>query len=210
MDQRKAVEFQARATIVLNGREQYLIGRGNIDSKAGIVNGSYHHNVPANDFDALVFQTVLVTGYPSVCREDDSLRNPFLEGDYHYDREIDFGANGRMRYTADCRLVEHPYGFCLNSEFNVQTELSLPRLKGALPLVERWTPASNGIHAQFAIVWPTLDGRGQVVGRATTIYQIPSGAQNISEPLIRDIAFRHARSAGDHLEIIQESSLSRQ
>ena len=121
MTRARVERFRAIARITLNGREYELFGSGTIDEDAGVVDGRYKHNIPANDLDPYVFQTVLVTGYPSVCRANGSM-NPFVGADYSYRRTIDFGTYGRMSYDARCHLPLDADGRHLHSEFDVGSQ----------------------------------------------------------------------------------------
>jgi hypothetical protein len=203
----KVESFRAIARILLNGQKYQLVGQGSVDEDKGIVEGRYEHNIPANDIDPYVFQTVLVTGYPSVCRPN-GFSNPFSGVDYSYRREIDFGRHGWMAYTAKCYAPTGRDCKQLDSEFDVEGELTLPELKGASPLIEEWRPQGPGeIASSFEIAWPHRSGRGQVRGEARTIYRPPAGAA-ISAPRRRHIVFRRVFAADTILEITQESWLA--
>jgi hypothetical protein len=206
----EVVAFCARAKVTLNGRKQILTGQGKIDDDGGVVDGRYIHDLPANEnrVDALIFQTVLVTGYPSVCRADALIQNPFRHGDYNYRRQIDFGRHGKMAYHANCWLVRERSHLRLHSEFVVEGELDLPRLESALPLIEHWIPNERTIESSFEINWPMIGSTGHVIGKASTEYRPPVGSAKLTGLTTRNIVFEHACSTGTRLEIVQKSWLS--
>jgi hypothetical protein len=204
----KVEEFTAKASLILNGKRRELVGYGTIDELTGFVEGHYRHDVPANDVDPYIFQTVLVTGYPSVCRDDGS-GNPFQGADYSYRREIDFGPNGWITYDAHCKIIQRRQKLCLESDFAVIGEVRFPALSGALPLTEEWRPLESGeIESSFEINWPVAGGADFVCGQAKTTYR-PSRASQCRIRRRREIVFRHAHAQNQSLEIIQESWLSK-
>jgi hypothetical protein len=205
MTHANVVTFEARAKLLLNGRRSKLEGKGSIDLRLGFVDGKYHHDMPTNDVDPLIFQTVLITGYPSVCRSSPETANPFHDGDYSYHREIDFGPHGAIQYHANCWLEQRNDDACLQSEFDVQGQLLLPRLLKALPVIEEWHPKLGTVEATFEIVWPTADGTEPVKGRARTTYRPPVASHRIRRRCLRNIVFHHAVAESDQLELIQES-----
>jgi hypothetical protein len=198
--------FTAKARIVLNGKAHELVGRGTIDVAQGTVDGQYEHDIPANDLDARIFQTVLITGYPSVCR-DNGIFNPFKAGNYVYHREVDFGSHGKLSYEARCKFTNSDESRCLESEFDVTGNIATPPLKSALPVTEQWFCERPGeIASRFDILWPTRVDGVFVTGRATTRYS-PSFLDFAPVPCRRQIVFHKADVKMQSLKLIQESWL---
>jgi hypothetical protein len=203
----RVLRFRAVARLHLNQRDYELIGGGEIDDEEGVVRGRYEHNVPADDVDALIFQTVLVTGYPSVCATRSAVRNPFHGQKYRYERHVDFGAHGKIAYQAHCWHEPVPDGLLLDSQFEVEGTINVPRLRPARRVSEAWTSREGKIFSTFEIEWPSLAGGDVVRGRATSVYELPFCAE-LPGTLQREITFPEATAAAHQLSIIQQSWLN--
>lgn len=204
---KRVIEFRATARIHLNGDVYHLAGSGQINDREGIVEGRYNHDVPSDDVDALIFQTVLITGYPSVCAGRPGLHNPFHGHDYRYTRSVDFGPHGRISYSANCWHVPTSDGLTLHSTFDVEGNLKTGRLEPATEVSETWTPINDQIHSEFAIEWRHRDQRATLRGNANTVYELPE-AISLASPMERQIVFPHACSKDQQLSVIQRSWLS--
>lgn len=201
------VEFEAHARLKFRGRPYELSGAGKVGLACGLVDGTYVHNLPANDFDPLVLQTVLVTGYPSVCASADGRPNPFQGGSYSYRRWVEFGPSGTIAYSARCWLEQRVRTQCLLSEFDVELDVATPALVSAEPLIEEWAANPPGIRSKFVIRWRCRNTGDWIVGKARTFYQPVEPCQEVSYRAERTIAFPFAASEGSTLHIRQVSSL---
>jgi hypothetical protein len=209
MLQQKIATFGADAHLHLNGNIFRLSGEGQIDEDMGVVEGKYRHDIPEAFVDPRILQAVLVTGYPSVCRNCTIARNPFENIDYSYIRHLDLGVFGQLSYEAECWIEERDAGPHLASRFKVQGQVAnLPALSGALPLTETWRETAGGIGGTFQITWPNRRGGQTVIGQATTLYKAPLDAPRIPRPLSRTIVFRSIDASEGSLHIRQESWLS--
>jgi hypothetical protein len=198
--------FAAVAELRLNDRHIELTGAGVFDAEQGRVAGDYEIRRLPDDIDPLVFKTVLITGYPSVCEAAPG-QNPFKHGSYRYRREVDLGVHGRLAYSADCRVDAERPELTLDSRFDVEGALEIPTLMPAQPVVETWVPDGRRILGRFTIAWPRADGQGFVLGDAKTIYEIPDGAQNIDRVRHRLIEFAEASATSRSLRVVQISKL---
>ena len=196
--------FAADARLRLNDQDVRLIGRGTIDLDRGIVAGDYEIKRLPVDIDPLIFKTVLVTGYPSVCRSEPGA-NPFKVGSYRYRRTVDLGEHGSLSYSAICDAEAGRA--TLDSAFEVEGRLALAPLSAAQPIVETWVPRGRQILGRFTIAWPLRSGDGFVVGDAATEYEIPEGAANITRVRHRRIEFRKSAADAFRLSIVQASEL---
>jgi hypothetical protein len=203
-DQSNVVSFSAHVELRLNKKTARMNGEGTVDLHKGTVSGKYLHDLNDPNVHPMVFQTVLITGYPSVCRAENNFTNPFQLGDYHYKRDVDFGPHGFLSYAARCWVTPNGRDSHLNSEFKVQGELTLPELQSAVPLVEAWQPSAEGIGSRFEITWPVAGGGG-VTGRATTSYFPRRGVTKLAGEVRRHIRFLKAHYTERSLEVIQES-----
>jgi hypothetical protein len=199
-------EFRAAAAVRIRGHEYRLTGHGSISDSEGIVRGSYRHELPANDFEPLILQVVLVTGYPSVCRST-AEQNPFKCGDYHYARDVDFGTHGNIHYQAKCWTEATEVGLCLCSEFDVETALSLPPVGPATSVRESWTPSGSQIRSKFEIAWPMLDGSGELRATARSVYSPNLRAKPLAASFERAIRFSEVNAPPGELHLVQESWL---
>src|SRR5438477_6235792 len=120
-----------RYTALLTGRLNHqkiaCRGVGFLDPRRGIVDGRYELPGFHVDFQSLALNAVMVTGYPSVCETRSDVTNPFSIGEYRYNRTVDFGLNGKLRYSAHCiERLDHDGAVTLESEFELDGHLELP------------------------------------------------------------------------------------
>lgn len=170
----------------VNGTHITVTGRGSFDLGKGTVSGSYELGDIPQGMDALIYNSVLITGYPSVCAGDD---NPFSDRSYSYVRKIDLGRYGKLEYQAECKLqVQDDRETFLESSFELTATLEVPKLIASEPVVETWVPnGRNVILGIFTIGWRTEAGCF-VVGHAQTHYSLPGKG-----PELRGIRHRFIR-----------------
>ncbi len=191
MIDRRVTRFEARANITLNGRRRYISGAGTVDSRKGIVKGTYSHDIPIDEVDPKVFQAVLITGYPSVSKNQTGHPNPFEVADYTYTRNVDLGSHGHIRYDARVWAEASETGGVLRSEFEVSCMLNTPELGCAGNVFETWLDKGSEIASRFDIRWDALDGESAVIGQAATCYRpggkaphLPSWQREIFFPMV--------------------------
>lgn len=202
-------KYQANMMGSINGADVRISGSGLFDEPGGIVDGTYMLNAIPAGVDPLIFNSVLVTGYPSVCQTLDGISNPFRPGSYSYTRKVDFGPHGFLAYTAECNKTISQDGVAiLKSEFKINGSVTVPTLIGVEPLTECWIPAGPGrLDGTFLIQWLTSAG-GHITGIATTNYLLPRGSETPLRPMQRSIQLHNTLSPGI-LRIHQQSSLRR-
>jgi hypothetical protein len=200
-------KYQAEMRGSINGSDVRISGSGLIDEVGGIVDGTYMLSAIPAGVDPLVFNSVLITGYPSVCQTCDGITNPFRPGSYSYSRKVDFGPHGYLEYTAECNeTMSQDEVTILDSEFRINGSVTVPKLTGIEPLTECWIPAGQGrLDGEFLAQWLTSAG-GHVTAIATTKYLLPKGNETPLRKMQRSIQLRNRLSPG-MLRIHQQSSL---
>ena len=200
------MKYTAKVFGTLNGKALQLNGAGELRVDDGLVVGSYEIAQIASGVDSLIFNCVLVTGYPSACKATGELDNPFKLGSYQYERQIRFGGGGAIRYRAECDL--DPVRDTLSSSFYVDGVVVPAALVSSLPIVETWTPATgNRVLGEFTVAWRRQDG-GHLRAIATTDYLLPDGA-SLSGPRRRQIILKNEKPSVHSLFVRQESELFR-
>jgi hypothetical protein len=203
--------YSATMRGTLNGQSVFSEGNGSYDSTTGLISGIYTYSRIPNSIDLKIFNSVKVTGYPSVCELHNNIENPFSNGSYSYERFIDFGSHGSVWYSAKCahKNTNNEDDISLTSFFQIDGMLSLPKLLKTEEVLETWVPAGNGrVDGQFTIAWLAEDGH-YVCGKARTQYVLPAGRD------LDGLHFRHLRltnpesSSESVLNIVQASSLRR-
>ena len=198
--------YSAQLRGILNDQEVSIVGSGILDADKGVVIGQYFLRKIPPMLHPLVFNSVLITGYPSVCGSL-GMSNPFYPGSYSYSRVVEFGENGRISYSAHCIEVSGREGSRLETTFEIEGNLITPPLRGCRPVLEIWTPkGADRIAGSFSIVWETNDGE-TLTGVATTDY-IPPPANRLlfQTPRQRNV-FIHSGVAGKILDVEQRSTL---
>jgi hypothetical protein len=205
---RRAARYSARLTGRINGIDLDVGGRGTLDAYSGRVNGSYELTRFPRTLHPRILNSVMVTGYPSVCEEPPGLSNPFAHGSYSYVRQLDFGSRGKLIYSAQCHDIEDDLeSNCLDSYFEINGEVDIPQLTATAPIVETWMPVSEGrIDGCFAISWSGPDAQ-QISAVAKTEYSLPKGALQPTQALYRLIELQNTCDVMGILEIRQKSRL---
>jgi hypothetical protein len=191
----------------INGTDVLISGSGIFQQDSGIVEGTYALEAVPIHIDPLIFNAVLVTGYPSVCQAREGVRNPFRPGSYSYRREVNLGRSGWMAYSAECEERTLKGGNkILESKFRIEGSVSVPRLVRTEPLTEHWVSSQPGrVDGTFAIRWLTSTGT-HVTGIAATKYVLPKADQILAYPVQRRIELRNTVGQG-LLTVHQVSSL---
>jgi|SRR5579862_1926778 len=207
---RHASRFVALIQGCLNGQALHIEGRGVFNEGKGIVDGRYRLIAVPSRVDPLIFEAVALTGYPSVCSPEQGIANPFHDGDYAYDRIVDFGSFGRITYRALCVIERRQTNAVLKSTFFVNADLYTPALSGDTSLVEKWVPLSHkNLKGSFAITWKTRAG-GHLNAQATSNYWLLSPDAFASEPTYsRSITVSGCLDSDGALVIRQHSQLWR-
>jgi hypothetical protein len=199
------MKYTAIVTGQINGEALRLMGAGELDLVSGAVVGGYDIEQIAPGIDSLIFNAVLVTGYPSACKSRDNAYNPFHSGSYSYIRRIEFEGGGQISYQANC--ISEESGLVLKSVFEVDAMVPKMRLDSCLPLVETWAPQqTRGIFGSFSIVWKRRDG-AYLIGVAKTDYEPPAASPPLSNVHERRIVLTNERPSPRTLLIKQESEL---
>lgn len=198
--------YAARLRGHLNGQRVSITGDGLLDYDLGVVSGVYALQDIPHTIHPLIFNSVLVTGYPSVCAVKKTM-NPFHPGSYTYAREIDFATHGHISYVARCIELTDVFGNShLDSSFDIEGCLSVPDLADCSPVEERWIPCGGKcILGNFQIHWNSIDG-GVVSGIAVTHYVIPENNLLPLDVRRRWITLR-SETEGHILKIHQKSVL---
>lgn len=200
------MKFTANASGSINSRPFRLSGVGDLDLNEGTVFGQYEVQEISPGVDSLLFNCVLVTGYPSVCRSHEGAYNPFQQGSYSYLRHISFEGGGNIDYRADC--VCDDARTTLRSTFEVTAELPTTPLEACLPVFETWTPrADQLIDGDFSIAWRRKDG-GELRARARTTYVPPKSSLPLEAIHRRSIVLINERPTSSSFVVRQRSDLS--
>lgn len=198
------MRYTALASGTVNDRPLRISGSGHFEMPLGLVVGEYLIQEVPPGFDTLLLNSVLITGYPSVCRHVGKAKNPFAEASYRYSREIRFSTGETLAYSADC-VIENGN---LKSSFALQGHVPTVSLGRTLPVTEIWRQSrGNAVYGEFEIVWETLAG-SSVSARAQTHYTPAEGSAPLQTDHHRSIIIENRRPAPSILQIRQESSLS--
>jgi hypothetical protein len=199
--------YQARVAGRINGTDIAISGSGTFDEAKGVVEGYYELELMPVDAHPLILNAVLITGYPSVCKESGSIANPFRQGDYSYIREVNFGSHGHLRYAAQCREIASENGIkALDSYFQIEGTVVVPELLSTEPLIEYWTPFKRGeLDGSFEIRWLTSAG-SFISARAVTTYTLPIGNPTPTMTMSRSIQLHNVLQQ-QRLNVYQESRL---
>lgn len=206
-DKPKEMRFSASLDGSLNGKAVSVIGSGLLLVERGVVDGEYAIEGLDNNVHPFVFNAVMVTGYPSVCRVAPQTSNPFWPGSYRYDREVRFGALGALSYSAECIVEVDSNGVSfLDSRFQLTGHVQTPELRSCERILETWTPIEPGrLEGTFDISWRTVDG-ALFTGSAKSQYYLPRG-RGLEDVHCRSIKLNNLRHTQNSLALHQESEL---
>ncbi|WP_426424188.1 hypothetical protein [Bradyrhizobium genosp. A] len=206
-DKARATRYTARLSGRINRADLEVVGNGSLDARSGRVNGNYQLTRFPARLHSRILNSVMVTGYPSVCEEGPCAENPFASGSYSYIRKLNFGARGELTYSADCKEVqERDGGLRLDSYFEIEGAIDIPTLSGTAPIVETWTSLGDErVSGCFQITW--LSDAGPVTAIATTNYALPKDAKFPDVVLYRFIELQNNCDLPGLLEIRQRSRL---
>jgi hypothetical protein len=197
--------YDAIAYGQINDAAFRLNGNGTFDQPNGRVNGLYEIEDLPPGIDALIFNAVLITGYPSVCKSSPLLTNPFQIGSYSYRREIAFDSGERLVYTADCSVVDS--SSTLHSTFVLGGTVPARKLASTDPLTETWTPLQSAkIEGEFRMSWVGSDGQ-RLSGTARTMYSLPTSALPLNRRHTRSIQITNTRPTQNRFTVSQTSNL---
>ena len=164
--------FRAEISGFLNGHSFGLVGGGLQDATDGLVNGRYDYRVRPKNFEPMIFNCLLITGYPSVSKSTGNSRNPFKGKQYHYYRSIEFENGQSLKLETKCDLETVDGVEILNSSFVINGDLNTPILISVEPVVETWIPIGPGrVDGVFPMVWRDEKGNA-LTGIAKTEYHI--------------------------------------
>ena len=159
----------------LNDVEFSIHGRGNRDPECGIVHGQYEltrsdgANTDISGVDHWIFNSMVITGYPSETGASNGTQNPFKDRPYKYKRTVDFLMRGSVDLEVDVHFSEDGL---LESRFKVDGSVRVPPLKGVEPTIETWVPLSEKqILGTFTMAWVSRDGT-RIPCIAKTYYEL--------------------------------------
>jgi hypothetical protein len=205
---RKKIRYSAKLVGTINGVHLKVDGCGTLEPVSGRVKGEYKLIRFPNLLPPRVLNSVMVTGYPSVCQENKTAANPFAKGSYNYVRRLDFGSRGELVYTAVCTEVENnPDSAWLDSHFEITGNVDIPALIETAPIIETWTPLTERtLDGHFTIVWRSGTGTC-ITAEAKTEYKLPDCAVPPAGTLYRFIELENAFGMTGTLKIDQRSRL---
>jgi hypothetical protein len=201
--------YRAVTSGSLNGQNVLVEGLGAFEHADGLVIGNYDFHALPVGVHKFLFNSVMITGYPSVCKAYGDHSNPFFPGSYKYEREIDFGSHGSISYEATCNEIRTSEDVVeLDSKFVLSGKVDVPDLLETSSIIETWVPVrKNQIEGSFLVAWKTADG-SFLTGRAhSQYYLLGEGMKSPECVLHRRIHLTSSLSASGRLHLYQQSQL---
>ena len=174
----------------LNDVEFRIQGAGERQPGCGIVHGRYElSRTDGTDMEILgvdhwIFNSMVITGYPSETGGSNNTENPFKDRPYRYRRTVDFLSRGAVDLEVDVNFA--PEGL-LESRFKVNGRVRVPPLQGVESTIETWVPLSEKeILGTFTMAWVSRD-ETRIPCIAKTYYELVGAGPSLSTTRHRQI-----------------------